>query len=284
MSMSPMSSTPGKPKESKETIWQKVISSITKFIGRKQEKADALKSNTETTIVSSWVPQKKTPEIYNPLKWISLVYTWSSIQTVFPIIGMILVWILVFVLYQRPLRVIDLPKSVISQVVDDLDTSDIDFNKDELFSFVRNTMSNLHEYDFNGYYGQNSLKGLVNPEILQKSTAAYNQITGKLRNLRLIKHLMLDPQPIYYKDNVNQLFFVYVSGYMVINSIDVKLSGNGLKLLPYRAQLEIRAIPNIPGNRTGYYLLSLNEVRGQEDVKLFDDTRERIFKEKGIGR
>jgi hypothetical protein len=93
---------------------------------------------------------------------------------------------------------------------------------------------------------------------------------------------MVTDYPAYYKDTDSKIVYAYVKGYIILNSMTPTLGATAVKVLPYRAQLEVRAVPYSPLNKSGFYILSLTEVTGQENVRVFDETKDRVWKERGL--
>lgn len=271
-------------KKSSKTVLQTIKDLFTSFTTKKRDANDAIKTRGEAEIVRQIIPIKISPNEYNPLIWISLVFRWSSVQIIFPFIGCIVVWFLVYQLSERPLQVLQLGPPLDMRVAADLGqrpSSATTFRQAEFSDYIIWALSRLHQYDFNGYQGESLLLGYIHPEILTKAGETYRKLLSKIKEQQVIKYLMVDKNIDYYKDSSSQVFFAYASGYIVLNALNGKNQGTG-RIQPYRALMEIRPVPVTDNNNKGYYILSLTEVTGSENVRLFDEQRDKIFKDRGL--
>jgi hypothetical protein len=287
---------PAKDAKPKKNFINTIVEAIEKWKKDKERKADALKKKNATP--ASGGPATSSPVqvgaatkvnkavLYNPFGWIKQMFFWSNAQVLLVLLTCLMVWGLVYLINQRKLVVIDLPKNLEQRVFDTYKQNN--FDRDEVERFVVNSLVILRSFDFRSSGNIPLLQGLFNPDILTKVQQSYSANKDNITRTGMIQVLappqvttLFVEEEMVNKNKMVKRAQVYVSGYLMVTTLP-KGKSQFTKVIPYRAQLQVLRMPQSKINRGNYYLSEITEVAGEEQVKRFDALVQREKEKRGL--
>lgn len=251
-----------------------------------KKKAGAAKSPKAAKVLGPDEKAINKAVLYNPFGWIKQMFFWSNAQVLLVIIACAMVWAIIYMISNRNLVVIDLPKNLEQRVFDTYKQNN--FERDEVERFVIANLVILRSFDFRAQGNLPLLQGLVNPDILNKVQQSYSANKDNITRTGMIQVLappqvntMFVEEEMVNKNKMVKRAQIYVSGYLTITTLP-KGRSQFTKIIPYRAQLQVLRTPQSVINRSDYYITEITEVAGEEQAKRFDALVQREKEKRGL--